>query len=148
MLYIDCCVIRYQCSVFHYVISKHNITWILLMSNVDHILQPWSTMVYILPTCHSEKPLTSSSTKHGFVFHILHHYFFFFMFYMLFLALDAVPCLPGLQTGHFKSLSNLTLDKELNQSSELHNEFIQVIKHSGGMKKCSLNMPKDPFQND
>lgn len=40
--------------------------------------------------------------------------FFPLIFYMLFLALNTVPCLPGLQTGHFKSLSDLTLDKELN----------------------------------
>lgn len=148
MLYIECCIIRYQCSVFHYVNSKHNITCILLTSNVDHILQPWSTMVYISPTCYSEQPLhltlahLPNMVCFSFFYIIIS---FFFIFYMLFLALDGVPCLPGLQTGHFKSLSDLTLDKELNQSSELHNEFIQVIKHSGGMKKGSLNMPKDFF---
>lgn len=48
-----------------------------------------------------------------FFIYFLHHNLFTVL-PVLFLAHSNVPCLPGLQTGNFKSLSDLTLDKELN----------------------------------
>lgn len=47
-------------------------------------------------------------------FFLHHHVFFSLISYVLFLAVTTAPCLPGQWTGHFKSLSDLTLDKELN----------------------------------
>lgn len=57
------------------------------------------------------------------VWRVQHDYIFFSFCLMVFLALNT-SSLPHLHTGHFKYLSDLTLDKELNLPTEVQNEFI------------------------
>lgn len=108
-LFILQAVDRVLCSVFHSMNLTPN--YLYPVSVIAHILQPWSNVA--VPAPYFVSPGTHCMTYPTWIC------FTFFtpsslFFLMLFLALNTVPRLPGLQTGHFKSLSDLTLDKELN----------------------------------